>query len=145
MLTGRFLDYVAAYERCYADDDWLRLEPFFREDAVHEVSGGPPLGGRWEGRRTLIHRLRERAATFERRFDQRIVRPRGLPVQMGDTVALPWRGIYRLDGALAAPLAIEGTQVASFAGDRIELLRDQLRPGTDRLIRNFLSRHALRD
>ena len=144
MLTGRLLDYIAAYERCYADDDWTRLEPFFREDAVHEVSGGPPLGGRWEGRRALIDRLRKRAETFDRRFDQRIVRPRGLPIQMGDTVALPWRGIYRLDTGRGAPLTIEGTQVASFSSDRIELLRDQLRPGTDRLIRDFLSRHALR-
>ena len=143
MLTSRFLDYMAAYERSYADDDWARLEPFFREDAVHEMSGGPPFGGRWQGRAAVIASLRELAEAFERRFDERILRPRGAPVRMGDTVALPWRGIYRLERARSVPLTIEGTKVATFASDQIELLRDQLRPGTDRLVHDYLQRHPV--
>ena len=141
MLTSRLLDYMAAYERSYADDDWTRLEPFFHEDAVHEVSGGPPFGGRWQGRQAVIGTLRERAHGFERRFDERILAPRGSPVQMGDTVALPWRGIYRLGRTPASPLVIEGTKVATFASGQIELLREQFRPGTDRMIRDFLQHH----
>ena len=138
MLTSRFLDYMAAYERSYADDDWTRLEPFFAEDAVHEVSGAAPFGGCWRGRAAVIANLRERAEAFDRRFDERILEPRGAPVRMGDTVALPWRGIYRLGRAPSSPLAVEGTKVATFSSDRIVLLRDQMRPGSERLIRNFL-------
>jgi len=142
-LTARFLAYIAAYERSYGDDDWTRLEPFFSEDAVHEVSGGLPLGGRWEGRAALITHLRESTEAFDRRFDERLLWPRGVPAQMGDTVALPWRGIYRLERARSDPLTIEGTKVATFASDLIERLRDQLRPGTDRRIRDYLQRHLL--
>jgi hypothetical protein len=143
MLTSRLLEYMAAYERSYADDDWTRLEPFFSEDAVHQASGGPPLGGRWQGRAAVIASLRERAEAFDRRFDERILSPRGVPVRMGDTVALPWRGIYRLERDPSVPLTIEGTKVATFASDQIELLHDQLRPGTDRLIHAFLQRHPV--
>jgi len=142
-LTGRFLAYIAAYERSYVDDDWRLLEPFFSEDAVHEVSGGPPLGGRWEGRVALIAHLRESAEAFDRRFDERLLWPRGVPARMGDTVVLPWRAIYRLDRAPTHPLTIEGTKTASYSKDQIERLRDQLRPGTDRLIRGYLKRHML--
>ena len=142
-LTARFLAYIAAYERSYGDDDWTRLEPFFSEDAVHEVSGGSPLGGHWQGRNALIANLRQRAESFDRRFDGRVVGPRGMPVQMGDAVALPWRAVYRLNRAPRDVLKIEGTQVASYSKDQIKRLRDQLRPRTDRLIRNYLQRHML--
>ena len=141
MLTNRLLDYMAAYERSYADDDWTRLEPFFKEDAVLEVSGGPPWGGRWRGRAAVIGTLRDRAERFDRRFQERILAPRGSIVRMGNSVALPWRGIYRLGGPHSLPLTIEGTKVATFDSDRIEFLRDQFVPGTDRLIRHFLERH----
>jgi hypothetical protein len=140
-MLARLLAYIAAHERCYADDDWTRLEPFFTEDAGREVSGGPPLGGSWQGRAAVIRSLRERTEALDRRFDQRTFWPRGVPAEMGDSVALPWRGIYRLDRALAHPLTIEGTLIASFANDRIALLRDRLRPGTDRLIAAYLKRH----
>ena len=142
-LTTRFLAYIAAYEQSCGDDDWTRLEPFFTKDAVHEVSGGPPLGGRWDGRVALIAHLREGFDEFDRRFDERLLWPRGVPTRMGDTVALPWRAIYRLDRALAHPLTIEGTKIASFSTDEIELLRDQLQPGTDRQIQAYLGRHML--
>jgi hypothetical protein len=50
---------------------------------------------------------------------------------------------YRLERALAHPLTIEGTLVATFALDQIELQRDQLRPGTDRQIQGYLRRHCV--
>jgi len=142
MVATRLLAYIAAHERCHADDDWTRLEPFFELDAVLEVSGRPPLGGRWQGRAAVIRSLRERAKTFDRRFDERLFSPRGVPAGMGDTVALPWRAIYRLDRAPAHTLTIEGTLVASFKTDCIERLRDQLRPGTDRRIEGYLRLHC---
>jgi len=140
MLAPRLLAYISAYEHSYADGDWTRLEPFFTEDAGYEVSGGPPLGGRWEGRDALIAHLGESAESFDGRFDERMLWPRGVPEEMGNIVALPWRGIYRLHRTPDA-LTIEGTKIATFRTDRIELLRDQLRPGTDRRIESYLRRH----
>jgi hypothetical protein len=57
---------------------------------------------------------------------------------MGAIVALPWRALYRLDRAPADVLEIEGTRVATYATERIELLYDHLRPGTDRRIQGYL-------
>jgi hypothetical protein len=36
-----FMDYAAAFEETYVDDDWSRLTTFFHEDARYEVCGGP--------------------------------------------------------------------------------------------------------
>jgi hypothetical protein len=36
-----FMDYAAAFEQTYVDDDWKRLEKYFAKDAVYEVRGGP--------------------------------------------------------------------------------------------------------
>ena len=38
--TKVFMEYAAAFEQTYVDDDWSRLEPFFSEHAVYEVRGG---------------------------------------------------------------------------------------------------------
>jgi hypothetical protein len=143
MLIARLLDYIAAHERSRADADWSRLKPFFTEDAVHEVSGGPPLGGRWEGRRALIEHLREEAERFDRHFDERVLLPRGAPARIGGLVAFPWRLDYRLDRGTPPSLRFDGTKVATFASDQIELLRDELRPGADGLIREYLRRNLI--
>ena len=50
----RFIEFAAAFEKTYVDDDWSRLESFLTEDAVYEVTGGPPLGGRFEGRDAVL-------------------------------------------------------------------------------------------
>jgi hypothetical protein len=36
-----FMDYAAAFEQTYIDDDWSRLTRYFSEDASYEVRGGP--------------------------------------------------------------------------------------------------------
>jgi len=143
MLIARLLDYIAAHERSCVDSDWARLEPFFTENAIHEVSGGPPFGGRWEGRRALIAHFREQVERFDRHFDERLLLPRGAPAQVGDSVALPWRLAYRLDRGRVVALIIEGTKVASFSSDQIEFLHDQLLPGADRIVRDYLRRNSL--
>ena len=35
-----FMEYAAAFEQTYIDDDWKRLEEYFSKDAVYEVRGG---------------------------------------------------------------------------------------------------------
>jgi len=138
MLIARLLDYIAAHERSRADAGWSRLEHFFTENAVHEVSGGPPLGGRWEGRRALIEHLRDQAERFDRHFDDRLLLPRGGPTRIGAVVAFPWRLDYHLDRGKPPTLRFDGTKVATFASEQIELLRDELRPGADGVIREYL-------
>ena len=38
----RFGQYAKAFEEVFVNDDWTHLEPFFTEDAVYEIPGGPP-------------------------------------------------------------------------------------------------------
>ena len=41
-MIDRFVAYAGAFEEAYASDDWLKLEPFFTEDAVSQVIAAPP-------------------------------------------------------------------------------------------------------
>jgi len=75
----RFIEYAAAFEQAFADDDWARLEPYFAADAIYAVTGGAPLGGRWEGRKQVLERLRESVNELDRKFDERRVEPVGTP------------------------------------------------------------------
>jgi len=57
-LLDRFQAYAAAFEDAYKSDDWSRLEPYFTDDAVYEIPGGPPLGVCHEGRAAILEGLR---------------------------------------------------------------------------------------
>ena len=52
-----FMDYAAAFEETYIDDDWSRLTPFFHEDARYEVRGGP-MACEIEGREAIFKGLK---------------------------------------------------------------------------------------
>jgi hypothetical protein len=39
----RFLEYAAAFEQTFVDDDWTQLEPYFTADAIYVVTGEAPL------------------------------------------------------------------------------------------------------
>jgi len=56
--TKFFMDYAAAFEQTYVDDDWTRLTPFFSEDATYEVRGGP-LACRLSGRDAILAGLKK--------------------------------------------------------------------------------------
>jgi hypothetical protein len=135
----RFLEYAAAFEQTFIDDDWNRLEPYFTADAVYAVTGGAPLGGRWEGRRQLLEHLRESVNDLDRKFDERRVEPLGPPTTGENSLELRWRGIYKKAGC--PDLVFEGTERATFEEDRIRLLEDLMEDGADRRIQDYLARY----
>lgn len=36
-----FMDYAAAFEQTYVDDDWSRQVPFFANEVINILCGGP--------------------------------------------------------------------------------------------------------
>ena len=135
----RFLEYAAAFEQTFADDDWARLEPYFAEDAIFVVTGGAPLGGRWEGRKQLLEHLRKSVDELDRKFDERRVEPVGTPIIGENSFEMSWRGTYTKAGC--PDLVFEGTERATFEGDRIRLLEDLIEDGADRRIQECLARY----
>ncbi len=138
----RFLAYSAAFEETYVDDDWSRLEEFFTEEAVYAVSLGPPLGGRWTGRRAGLDHLRESVDQLDRRFDERKIEVVGTPSVGEDYVSFDWRGTYKMAGC--ADLVFGGSERATFdvGSDpgRIRLLEDEMEEGSDPVIREWLEK-----
>jgi len=125
-LIQRFGDYAAAFERAYQSDDWSQLEPYFTEDAVYEVKGGPPFGGRVEGRSALIAHLHRSVDAFDRRFPSRRLELLDGPSLRGQRVWIRWRASY--SGPGIPELVLDGEENASFEGDRIALLEDVFPP-----------------
>ncbi len=118
----RFIEFAAAFEKSFVDDDWSRLEDFLTEDAVYEVTGGPPLGGRWEGRNAVLAQLKASCDGLDRRFDERKTELLGAPVAEGDSVTFAWRGTYVLAGK--PDLVFGGTERVEFERDRIRFFTD---------------------
>jgi hypothetical protein len=134
----RFIEYAAAFEQTFADDDWARLKPYFAVDAVYAVTGEAPLGGRWEGRKQVLERLRESVNELDRKFDERRIEPVGTPKIGINSFEMRWRGTYRKAGC--SDLVFEGTECATFEGERILLLEDAIEDGADRRIRDYMAR-----
>ena len=65
-----FMDYAAAFEQTFIDDDWSRLAPFFSEDATYEVRGGP-MACNISGRDAIFAGLRKSIDGMDRRCSDR--------------------------------------------------------------------------
>lgn len=137
--TKQFLAYAAAFEQSLADDDWTRLEPFFALDATYSVAGGPPLGGRWEGREGVLAQLRESVHQLDRRFDARRVEVLGAPVADAGSFEMTWRATYEKVGC--PDLIIGGIERAKFEGGLIRELEDEMEDGVDQRIQDFMARY----
>jgi hypothetical protein len=135
----RFLEYAAAFEQTYIDDDWERLEPYFTEGAIYAVTGGPPLGGRFEGRGQVLGHLRQVLDDLDRRFDARRVEPVGEPKSENNIFEMSWRATYEKAGC--PDLVFGGAERATFRDGRICLLEDIVDDGTDRLIQEHVERY----
>ena len=70
-LVQRFADYAAAFERTVETNELSHIEPFFCEDAVYQIWGGPPFEALHEGRDAIFASLLESLDNFDRRFDGR--------------------------------------------------------------------------
>lgn len=120
---SHFASYAGAFEKAFASDDWSLVEPFFTEDAVYDVGLDAPLGGRFEGRATILAYFKEVLDRFDRRFESRAVALLEGPKEEADSVWIRGSATYRAAGV--PDLTFELEETASFDGDRIRRLEDQ--------------------
>ncbi len=139
-IMARFGAYANAFEDAYKTDDWSLLEPYFTEDAVYEVPGGPPLGVRTEGRSAVLDGFRDLVNGLDRRFDSRGIELLEGPEERDGAVWFRWRGTYTLKGA--PDFVIEGEEIARFQGDRIAHLQDRMADGTTERSLAYMASHG---
>jgi hypothetical protein len=121
---ARFAEYAAAFERVVKSDDWSALEPFFTDDAVYEVVGGPPFAARHAGRSAILAGMRASLEGFDRRFATRELEVLEGPALREGGVWMRWRASYKGPGL--PELVFDGEETAIFEGDRIRRLEDRI-------------------
>jgi hypothetical protein len=121
--VSRFREYAAAFEDVVKSDDFSRLEPFFTEDAVYEILGGPPFAGRHVGRPAILAYLKASLDGFDRRFRTRRIEMLEGPQLREGAVWFRWRVSYSSPGL--PELVLDGVEIATFEGDRIRRLEDR--------------------
>lgn len=134
-IQDRFLGYADAFEITFEDNDWSRLEPYFTAGAIYD-SG---LGEIAHGLAAVMAKLEGAVDGFDRLMDTRVVdfTP---PITEGDTVRTHWTARYSKVGV--PDLQFGGIEYARFEGDCIAHLRDELDPGTQQTLDNWLAQHG---
>ncbi len=140
----RFLAYAADFEKTRQDDDWARIEPYFRDDAVYRVES-TVFGCEISGARSLCAGMRKSLEGFDRKMHRLATRKIEMtepPKAEGDEVRLAWTVTYTLDDH--PPLVARGCRErALFDGDRIALLVDSYSPEDDDALRAWLQKTGL--
>jgi SnoaL-like domain len=135
-LATRFQAYADDFERSYADGDWLRLAPYFTDDAVYECVSPPELAFRVEGRAAILARFEEVTNTFDRTFASRTMRF-DLPHQSGRHVTIGGVVVYAAPDA--PPFELPFTEIAEFRGAEIVRLEDAAGPETAARMREWFA------
>jgi hypothetical protein len=123
---ARFREYAAAFEDVLKSDDFSILEPFFTEDAVYELRGGPGFAGRHEGRDAVFAHMKVSLDGLDRRFATRSVEILDGPTPRDGSVWIHWRASYSSPGV--PELVLDGEELLSFEKDRISRLEDSFAP-----------------
>ena len=121
-----FMDYAAAFEETYVDDDWSRLTPFFHENARYQVLGGP-MACEIGGREAIFRGLKKSIDGLDRRFDERVIEisdgPHVTKQADGEEVGIGWLVTYRRGDA--PKIGIPGRSVLTVVDGRIAAMRDE--------------------
>ena len=140
-ITQRFMQYAAAFEESYVDDDWSRIGKFFTDDGVYATVGPPPFGNRADGRAAVLAGFKQALDAFDRRFDKREVALVEGPIERdAHTLWFKWTGTYQRAGL--PDLVMEGEETAVFDGDLIKHLEDRFTPATAEKIRAYMVAHG---
>ena len=133
-ILDRYQAYADAFEVSFEDDDWSRIEPYFTEDAVYE---GDPEDA--QGRDAVLAKLKGGVDGFDRNMDSRT--PDFNPPSIdGDTLRMQWSVTYKKAGA--PDLVISGLETATFEGDRIARLRDDMDPAAQKAMGEWMAAHG---
>ena len=139
-MIERYAAYAAAFEEAYESDNWSVLEPYFTQDAVYDFIAAPPLGGRHEGRATVLNDFKDAVNGFDRLFKSRKVELLEGPVEKDGGVWVRWVATYELEDA--PDLRTEGEERAFFEGDRIRLFEDRVTDEEGEKIGTYMAEHG---
>ena len=121
-----FMEYAAEFEKTNLDDDWSRLEPYFPEDIVYEVRGGP-MACRIEGRQAMFAGIRKSLNGLDRRFEGRDIEllqgPDVRELPEGEEITIGWRIHYSREHCPVVTLP--GRSVFLVRGAHIVAMRDE--------------------
>jgi len=124
--TKVFMDYAAAFEQTYVDDDWSRLAPFFSQDATYEVRGGA-LACRLSGRDAILAGLKKSIDGLDRRCADRHLELTEGPTVVGDDnryeLSIAWRATYQYRDS--PKLVLPGRSAFTIADGVIVGMRDE--------------------
>jgi hypothetical protein len=121
-----FMDYAAAFEQTYIDDDWSRLTQYFSEDASYEVRGGP-FACEISGREAIFTGIKKSIDGLDRRCTNRQLDltdgPHTAATDDGHEVSVGWNVIFQYGDA--PKLTLPGRSVCTIADGVIIALRDE--------------------
>jgi hypothetical protein len=126
----QFGAYAADFEKTYVDDDWHRLERYFRPDAVYRVGPGLIEPCVLRGRDAVLRGIKKSLDGFDRTFDGREIVPVGEPRVDDRSVSATARVVYTKQGL--PPLSFELTESVTYDDQGlIEEIRDTYPEGQD--------------
>jgi hypothetical protein len=139
-----FVKYASAFEEAYASDDFSKLAPYFDEAAIYEVHGVPsPLGGRFEGRASILDYFKRVVDALDRKFASREVSLVLGPRETDRSVWVRGRAKYTASGV--PDLVFELEETATFdANGRIARLDDRYDDQTIRAFTDYVRAHGAR-
>ena len=121
-----FMDYAAAFEQTYDDDDWSRLTPFFSENANYEVRGGP-MACKITGRDAIFAGLKKSINGLDRCCSDRQIDltdgPNVTDTDNGHELSIGWRVTYQYGNA--PKMVLPGRSVFMIADGLIVTMRDE--------------------
>ena len=124
--TKVFIDYAAAFEQTYVDDDWSRLAQYFSADANYEVRGGP-FACKISGRDAIFAGLKKSIDGFDRRFSERQLEltegPSVVATDKGHEVRIGWIVTYQYGDA--PKVALPGRSAFEISDGEIIAMRDE--------------------
>ena len=119
----RFYRYAKAFEETLRDDDWERVRPFFRPDAVYEVIDDN-FGCRLVGPDAIFAGMKKSLDGFDRLFPRRSARLTERPRLRWNHVRVSWSVKYKHD--TWSPYILAGVSDVRYRGGLIAHLTDTL-------------------
>lgn len=136
----RFVRYARAFEKTLADDDWERIKPFFRDDAIYQVIDDE-IGCELVGPEAITAGIKKSLDGFDRRFPRRSVRLTRRPALGWNRVRVWWSVTYKHD--TWGPYTLAGSSDARYRGGRIARLVDRFAPGSLAEMRSWMEANGV--
>jgi hypothetical protein len=132
----RFMEYAAAFEETYADNNWQRLEQYFTPDASYAPGDGTIA----QGREKILSTLSNAVTSLDHKFDSRSFGDNPAPSESENVVTMKWTLI--LEKQNLPNLTISGTEYATFSGNAIQKLEDVYDEGAIQGLTEWMQAHG---